>query len=211
VPKSKLRRLYESDAKGLLDEQLLDDVGISLLLRCESILVVAEARCGNVRCPQCEEDDVRTAIPRQRLKGDPRNEVVTCPRCGWQITWGEYAKSFKRRQLNLGGAGPAFETYLHAYRAARTPQAKLLAIDALIHAFHYSLPRLPDLPTRPAACNLIEGRLTDVVHFLNELTFGQVYTAGLQGNHAKWADDLARFRTIFRWGDEERGSLGVGE
>ena len=43
VPKSKIRRLYESDASGLLDEDLLEEVGSLLLQRCKSILNVADA------------------------------------------------------------------------------------------------------------------------------------------------------------------------
>jgi len=40
VSKEKIRRLYESDASGLRDDELLDDVGITLYLRCKSILTV---------------------------------------------------------------------------------------------------------------------------------------------------------------------------
>lgn len=47
VPKGKIRRLYESDARGLLDDELLDDVGIALLLRCQDILMVVGARQGS--------------------------------------------------------------------------------------------------------------------------------------------------------------------
>jgi len=59
---------------------------------------------------------------------------------------------------------------VHDFDAACTPQAKRLAIDRTTHAFHYSLYAQPDLPTRPAGVNLIEGKLTDVVQFLDELS-----------------------------------------
>jgi hypothetical protein len=48
----------------------------------------------------------------------------------------------------------------------------MLTIDRLIHAFHYSLRQQPDLPTRPVGVNLIAGKVTDVVLFLDELTYG---------------------------------------
>jgi hypothetical protein len=44
VPQWKIQRLYESDAQGLLDEELLDDVGITLWLRCRDILTIHEAK-----------------------------------------------------------------------------------------------------------------------------------------------------------------------
>jgi len=48
VPKRKIRELYDSEASGLVDGDLLDDVGISLYLRCESILAVGQAQRGQV-------------------------------------------------------------------------------------------------------------------------------------------------------------------
>lgn len=48
VPKWKLQRLYESEAQGMLDEDLLEDVGLTLLLRCEDILAIEEAKQGRV-------------------------------------------------------------------------------------------------------------------------------------------------------------------
>jgi hypothetical protein len=46
----------------------------------------------------------------------------------------------------------------------------MLAIDRLIHEFHYSNKHQPDQPTRPAGVNLIVGDLEDVVRFLDELS-----------------------------------------
>lgn len=46
----------------------------------------------------------------------------------------------------------------------------MLAIDRVIHEFHYSLRDAPDRPTRPAGVNLIAGKLEDVVTFLNQLS-----------------------------------------
>jgi len=45
---------------------------------------------------------------------------------------------------------------------------------------------MPDLPTRPVGVNLIEGKLEDVITFLNELTFG---------SDSSWKENLATFRT----------------
>jgi hypothetical protein len=189
VPKWKVRRLYESDAQGMLDVELLDDVGITLLLRCRDILAIHEARVqGRVQCPRCARQQRETMIQRlpRSQQEDVRDEVLTCPACGLQITWGEYNLSFKRKQLHSGGAVTAFERYIRAYPAAPTPQAKMLAVDWLIYEFHYSLRAQPDLPIRPVGTNLIEGKVADVVRFLDELNYGDRPPPEMRENLAAW-------------------------
>jgi predicted RNA-binding Zn-ribbon protein involved in translation (DUF1610 family) len=184
VPKSKIRRLYESDAAGRIDEELLDDVGMTLLLRCEDILVIADARQGRLLCPMCKRRGERTIVPR-RTKA--RDELLRCDRCGWEITWADYLQSFKRRQLHIGGAGPAFRRYVKDYPQARSTRDRMLAVDRLIHEFHYSLRDQPDRPTRACCVNLISGRLTDVVHFLDELSGLTDGNRQLAETHAQWS------------------------
>lgn len=186
VPKWKLRRLYQSDAQGLLDEELLDDVGYTLLERCKDILKVESAQNGRVHCARCERRGQTTLIDRPQISGDPRDALLVCPVCGWQINWGEYHLSYKRKQLNPGGAVAAFTAFVEAFLRARTPQTKMTAIDRLIHEFHFSYQSMPDLPTRPVGVNLIEGHLEDVIAFLNELSFGA---------DSSWQEHLAAFRT----------------
>jgi hypothetical protein len=186
VPKWKLRRLYESDALGMLDEELLNDVGYLLLERCRDILKVESAQQGHVHCARCDRHGQTTLITCPQTKGDPRDVVLTCPVCGWQITWGDYHLSFKRKQLNPGGATDTFAAFVQNFPQAHTLQAKMIAIDRLIHEFHYSYQSMPDLPTRPVGVNLIEGHLEDVIAFLNELTFG---------DDSSWKESLASFRT----------------
>ena len=197
VARWKIRRLYESDAKGMLDEELLNDVGITLLLRCRDILTIDEAKRGRVRCPRCAKRRQYTIIaraPRAR-KSDVRNEVLICPRCGWQITWGEYALSYKRKQLNAGGATRAFEAYVRDYKVAQTPKERYLSIDRLIHEFHYSLRNQPDLPSRPVGVNLMSGKLADVLQFLEDLAYGPKSTEGLKQGWVKWQEELGTYRS----------------
>ena len=117
---------------------------------------------------------------------------VTCPVCGWQVTWLEYMKSYKRHQLNLGGAGPAFEAYVRDFPAARSPQEKMLAVDRLIHAFHYSMSDFPDLPTRPAGVNLINGKMEDVIDVPQRADLWRRQHAGAGRNAAGMAGDAGR-------------------
>jgi hypothetical protein len=190
VPKSKIQRLYMSDAHGLLDEDLLEDVGSMLFQRCQSILTVADAQKGTVHCPRCERRALTSLIERQPTHNDPRDQLLTCPRCGWQTTWGEYHRSFKRHQLNPGGATVSFSAYLKNYAAAQTPQEKMLAVNRLIHEFHYSYRPRPDIPTRSVSVNLIEGKLADVIQFLDELTSNQEMSPDKQASYADWRKNV---------------------
>ena len=203
VPKWKIRRLYQLDAQGIIDEELIDDVGTILLERCRSILTIQEAQQGRVRCPRCTRQRQVTIIERSWKKGDVRDEVLTCPKCGWDITWGEYQKSFKRKQLNPGGAVAYFEAYINDYRAARSPGRKMLAIDRLIHAFHFSMTDRPELPTRPAGVNLIEGKLTDVIQFLDGLSSGEMTQPELLAARSEWESNLEDMREF--WGRPDFG------
>jgi len=170
VPKWKIRKLYESEASGLLDEELLDDVGISLYLRCQSILTVGQAQRGQVQCPRCSNAGRNTVIER---RSHGKEEVLKCPQCSWRATWGEYLGTYQGKQLSEGGAGAYLRAFVTRYEHAKTPTRKLLAIDRVIHEFHYNAVESLRRPTRAACVNLIGGRLTDVVAFLNDLTYGE--------------------------------------
>ncbi len=54
-------------------------------------------------------------------------------------------------------------------------------------SFHYAI---ETGPRRPAAVNLIEGRLWDVIEFLNGLTYGDGSTAGAKKRAASWRKDM---------------------
>ncbi len=93
VPREKIRRLYENDARALVDETLVDDVGIGLLLRCRSILIVTAAHEGRAQCPRCTG-----IIPHQWNKDEP----MICSVCGWQTTWGAYFKTYQQYLRQIG-------------------------------------------------------------------------------------------------------------
>ena len=190
VPQDKVRRLYESDARGLLDEELVDEVGYGLYGRCRSILRATEAGEGRVTCPRCGGVIVR--------EGSEKTTVIHCEACGWQTTWGAYHKTYQGKQLHGGGAVEAFRTFLTQFDAARTARERLIAIDRLIHAWHWEQVQNP---TRPAGANLIEGRLGDVVAFLDALSYGDVGTPGMGAKREDW------YRT---WQPRRSGSGATG-
>ncbi|MCL5995162.1 MAG: hypothetical protein M1546_03800 [Chloroflexi bacterium] len=169
-----VRRLYENEAQGILDEELINAVGIGLLLRCQSILKATTAHEGRATCPRCDN-----IIPHQWHK----DEVMTCTQCGWQTTWGAYFKTYQDKQLVGGGAVFAFADYVEHYPHAQSPRERMLLIDRLLHAFHHELTQLF---SRPAACNLIEGKITQVIAFLDTLTYGEQSPPEAKDEYTAW-------------------------
>ena len=53
VQQRKIRQLYDDDARGIRDEDLIEDVGYSLLCRCESFIAANGAVKGRVPCARC--------------------------------------------------------------------------------------------------------------------------------------------------------------
>jgi hypothetical protein len=183
VKPDKIRRLYTLDAKGIVDVALIDDVGYAMYARCLSIRVATRAHSGRAECPRC-----RTIIPR----GDPdwrawkKDEPMVCA-CGWETTWGAYHKSYQGRQLHGGQAYPMFRSFIDRWPGARTPRDKMLAIDALIHACHG---QFKGHMGRPAACNLIEGSMLELVALLDSLAYGDASTPGIGEVRAEWKAGL---------------------
>lgn len=76
VSKAKLRRLYESTCNGIWDEDLINDVGMTLYLRCRDILIIHQAESeGKVTCPRCDRSGKNSLIVRQGNRWTP----MTCP------------------------------------------------------------------------------------------------------------------------------------
>src|ERR1035437_905281 len=78
VYKSQLRRLYASIPTDRLDEKLVDDVGISLYMRCHAIITISKARQGQVLCRVCDRAGKEQFISR---RGHAREELIRCPQC----------------------------------------------------------------------------------------------------------------------------------
>jgi ribosomal protein L37AE/L43A len=185
VPPAKIQRLYELDALGIQDEELLDEVGYALLARCQSFIAANQATAGQAACAVCGR-----LIAHSKIK----EELLHCPDCGWELTWGAYFATIQHRQLS--GAEPVLELfgeYVTRFPAAASPAEKMLAIDTLIHGFHWYY---KFGPTRPVAVNLIKGRLGEVVAFLDRLSLGPGSTPGIQETHTEWKEKLDSIKWI---------------
>jgi predicted RNA-binding Zn-ribbon protein involved in translation (DUF1610 family) len=186
-----LRRLYESEARGLLDEELVNDVGLTLYLRCKSILAVEQAKKGGIRCPGCG------ATFRRQDRRDEA-ERLQCPSCDWEMSWRDFARTFKRKQLNAGGAGEAFRLFIQQWELTRTATERMLLIDRLIHAFHVRLfGHLQDpQPTRSVCPNLIEGTLSELIPFLDSLAYGDGNIPP-RDTHGAWQEALRSIECFY--------------
>jgi hypothetical protein len=175
VKKSLIWQLYESDAQGMLDEDLVDEAGWALWHRSKSFIAANEAVAGRAPCPKC-------GAVIQHHSGQA--EILTCA-CGWSLPWKEYFSTIQRRQLS--GAEPimaVFRKYVETFPCAKTVQEKMLQIDLLIHQFHWQATRTPG--ARACAVNLIEGGLHEVVQFLNRLSTGPSSTPGVVEQREAW-------------------------
>jgi len=190
VSLAKIRALYVNEARGTCDDELIEEVGFGLLARCQSIFEYTEA-CeeGKVRCKRCQKQGQTTIIQRKLNKPSP---LLRCPVCGWQVRWRVYKAESENAdgQLRAAHAGAAFARYVAVYPQCRTREAKILAIDRLIHEFHWILVKAnqPARANTPAGVNLLRGNIRQVFTLLNELTYGENTPPELIEEKAWWLE-----------------------
>jgi len=161
VPMDWLRHLYEQDAAGIVDDELIDKVGYRLYARSLDCILVSDAAIGrSYECPMC---GAAAEVGAQRS--------LCCNRCGWSSDWESFHRSW--RHMELG----ADTTFLHKFagdwRRARSAKEKMAAINDVIHRWHHET-KLAERGGvgRPLGVNLIEGSRKQVLAFLDDLTAG---------------------------------------
>ncbi len=97
VRRGKILKLYQTDALGLQDEDLVAEVGYDLLARCRSILMVTDAR--QVDCPSCQAE---INCPAARWS---RETPPVCPVCGWHATYGQWRELVASSRPDRGECG----------------------------------------------------------------------------------------------------------
>ena len=185
IPKWKVARIYDDDASGMCDEDLLNDVAFTLLARCKSMLVVEEARQGRAPCPVCE-----TIVEHAAKKGC----LLDCDTCDWSGSWDDYRSSYKGRHLIAPGLQPFFREYVRRIIHAATPKEKMYWIDWLVHRCHWEGTALPG---QPGAVCLIQGRASDVNEFLSALTAGTHRSKSTGDLTRHWSP--AKKEQIIKW------------
>jgi hypothetical protein len=188
VRPEKIRRLYEQDTRGIVDADLIDEVGLALHARCTSIVLVND---GMVRCPRCGAVFKVYRTYRERAKGEPvgdRQRVVPCPQpvCGWHTTPAQWGQSWRHRELHAGWGLPPIGEYAERYPLATTPRQRMLLIDQLLHAFHHDLRNAA--PHRSVAHNLVEGNHRQALALLDSLAYGDHSTPEVRQTYAAWRE-----------------------
>lgn len=198
VSPAKIRALYLMDARGVQDEDLINEVGMSLYWRCQSILEYTRAHAGFVQCKRCASSGINTLIERKTKKPV---ELLRCPVCAWQVRWRVYVAEAEKRGGNLhaGNAGAAFEKFGRTYLQCRTAGEKILAIDQLIHEFHWVLvaqDQAPE-PHKPVGVNLLQGSTSQIKELLYQLTYAENASPELLANRKWW---LAQ-KPVAKWAE----------
>ena len=178
IPPHRIRRLYQLDAQGIQDEALANRVGYALMARCESFLAANQAVLGQATCPVCGDLISHSG---------QNDELLTCDVCGWSLPWKDYFATIQGKQLS--GAAPViqlFEAFIRQFPSAHSYQEKMLEIDRLIHGFHW---HQKYGATRPAAINLIDGRLRDVITLLDQLHEGEASSPRLKAMQEAWQEN----------------------
>jgi hypothetical protein len=178
----------------LLDEELADEVGWTLFARCQSILDAGLQHEGRVRCVEC----------RETVELTWEDAMIVCTFCDWECSSVAYRRTIKYKKLNAGGMRPFIEDYVGRYPAAKTSAEKLILIDTLIHRYHWETNTGAG---RPGSVGLIEGKMKDIMPFLDKLSYGTHVPAGVEQTRAEWRKKWDRHPSkdrIFRRQAEER-------
>ena len=163
IRQARIWQLCQNDLRGTVDQDLVENVGFSLLQRCRSIWLVTLRQ---VECPRCGKVFQMRELGVWRLL--PGVHSCPTPGCGWETTAEQWHDSWKHRDLLGTAALPAIATFVHDFPQARTTAEQMVCIDQLIHSFHISLRTGKSI--RAFANNLIEGTHDQVVEFLDRLS-----------------------------------------
>lgn len=140
---SKMRELYRSSAAGMLNLELLDDIGVQFYLRClQGVEEYQLIRTDQLKCHQCG-----TILPKE-------DGLMICS-CGYQYTFQEYVRSFNYQRMPGGSALHVFQDYVEKWPGCRSDTKKMLLIDWMIHQCPISMSS--GLPLRARLKNLIDA------------------------------------------------------
>ena len=153
-----LRKFYEMSKSGIIDDDLIDNVGQKLYLRCEAILMATR---GEFFCPEC---GIKITVD----KTVDKYQEAKCNNCDFTYTADEFYESYRHRELWQDAAYIHFGKYYDEYPKCKTSNEKIIMIDTLIHSFYYEAET--GTINRANGNHLIEGSLDQVVKLLHELS-----------------------------------------
>jgi hypothetical protein len=172
--KNRIEHLYKSVGDGFLDEELINDAGFPLFVRCQSILKFCDSVKGHPHCPVC---DVHIQVMWKK------DEILRCPECDRTCPWKEYQKTYKYKHLFVGGLEPYVREFVEKFEVTHSLSEQLILIDTLIHKFRWEQ---TSIAGRPGVCSLIEGKMSDTMAFLEGLTYGDKIPEHVRQTPEEW-------------------------
>jgi hypothetical protein len=158
----KLKRLYQSSARMLLDTELLDDVGLTIYFRCLQGKEERELYYSNkLKCHHCGKI----------LTYTKKSDFLQCD-CSYQYTPREYGRSYQNEWMPHGKAQPVFDKFIEKWPKAKTPAEKMNLVDWIIHECHKCL--ITGAKADSIAKNLLGGKRTEAEKLILELAYGNV-------------------------------------
>lgn len=159
VSRRDLQRLYQSEANGMIDDALLDEIGYAFYARCrqsKEILPLLEQ--GQIQCHHCGSVLYATGYA----------SITQCE-CGYCYTYREYRRSFNANDMPAHRAQPIFDAFMEKWPQCKEPTQKMMLIDWLIHAFHVTL--MSGEKGRSVCVNLIEGTKKQISDLILTLAY----------------------------------------
>jgi hypothetical protein len=183
VPPYKVHLLYENDAKGILDEDLLNDVGYGIYACCQDLLERGDASRGRVKCRNCNN-----LIIRPLINGQFANlNVIRCSLCGWEVACKDYHQScLRKRPAPPYEPEEIFKQYAEQWPLASSPREKLLLIDRLIHEWHIHYITVG----WPLGTSVIQATARQMVDLLERLGYGYESSNELKRTRMLWMSRL---------------------
>jgi len=173
VSRGDLHRLYQGESKGMMDEVLLDDIGLTFYMRCKQAKEVRERMDkGQIICHHCGTvlTGGRVSPTGSVLMKNADNYLPIHCGCGYSYTYREYRRNCNAVNMPGGRATPTFEHFLQKWPGCKDAKDKMMLIDWLIHECHVTL--MSGMKGRSVCVNLIEGTLKQISDLIMKLAYG---------------------------------------
>jgi hypothetical protein len=180
VSRNDLLMLYQSEAKGIIDEVLLDDIGLTFYLRCKQAKEIRECmNKGQIVCHHCGAvlTGGRVSPTGSVLTKNADNYTPINCDCGYSYTYREYRRNCNSVNMPGGRATPIFDIFLHKWPVCRDSKSKMMLIDWLVHECHVTL--MSGSKGRSVCVNLIDGTLKQISELIMRLAYGNDHRIGL--------------------------------
>ena len=170
VSRNDLYRLCVGEAKSMLDELLLEEIGLTIYTRC---IQAKEARAhmdkGEIICHHCGAVLQAGRVSPSGAVLISQAGVINCE-CGYSYTYREYRRSCNAVNMPGGRATPIFENFIQKWPNCKSTKDKMMLIDWLIHECHVTL--MSGERGRSVCINLIEGSLKQISELIDKLAYG---------------------------------------